>query len=116
MPPQPLNIETSFLHFFSLSRNKIKHFGLTLLFNLFCAFRLCIQILQCFESQDFVYFFGLFGFSFVVAQLLLWDYYFSHLIALLALLFVLLALLFIFFVSCLVVGWLLLLVGSFCCG
>lgn len=57
MPPQPLNIETSSMHFFSLSRDKIKHLGPTLLFNLFCAFGLCIQILQWFQGQDFVLFF-----------------------------------------------------------
>jgi len=119
VPPQPLNIETSSMHFFSLSRDKIKHLGPTLLFNLFCAFGLCIQILQCFQGQDFVLFFfcsalvffGLFGFSFVPPQLLLWVYYLTRLMALLALLFVPLASLFIPFV--LLFGcWLALLVAS----
>ncbi len=82
-------------------------------------------------------FFGLFGFSFVPPQLLLWVYYLTRLMALLALLFVPLASLFIPFVllfgcwlALLVASWflsllvssyviaiwfLLLLLSSFCC-
>jgi hypothetical protein len=87
---------------------------------LFCAFGLCIQILQCFQGQDFLFiyffcsafvFFGLFGFSFVPPQLLLWVYYLTCLMAFLALLFVPLASLFIPFV--LLFGcWLAFLVAS----
>ncbi len=120
MPPQPLNIETSYVQFFSLCRNKIKHLG-----------PLCYSI--CFVHSNstmfwrsrfwffffFFFFFGLFCFSFVVAQLLLWDYYLTHLMVLLALLFVPLTLLFIpvvllfgCWLDLLVASWFLLLLVS----
>ncbi len=114
MPPQLLNVETSSMHFFSLSRNKIKHLGPL-------CYSICFVLLVCaFKFYNvfkvkilffLILFFGLFGFSFVPPQLLLWVYYLTCLMAFLAFLFVLLASLFIPFV--LLFGcWLALLVAS----
>ncbi len=56
--------------------------------------------------------FCLFCFSFVVAQLLLWDYYLTRLMALLASLFILFVLLFGCWLALLVASWFLLLLVS----